>query len=271
MCRRNLKLSESQIRKSWAFEILSRISLKLVRIVLFVMFLSFRGLGTQAQQTKQTYLPFINGQVLNQEDDMPVAKALITNIRTKTTVSADILGRFSISALITDSLEISSLGFLKQRVAIPSIYSVTDILTIYARPISFLLPDVRIKGKYEKLGIKQEKQYVSPYLRNQIMKEKPMQEKAFDNQISFLKLSLGGTEKPNRALLKVMEDEKQWSRLSRIYNKEQVEKLTGLNNVEADNFMMYMNNKKLYSRMSTKENATYIILEQFKIYKSEGH
>jgi len=68
-----------------------------------------------------------------------------------------------------------------------------------------------------------------------------------------------------------MNADKQWATVSKIYNVALVRELTGLNATEADNLMMFINSKKLFKRMTTKENASFIILEQYTLYKKEGH
>lgn len=224
-----------------------------------------------AQKTEEMNGPLVKGQILNMEDASPVAFAVVTNHRTKATVSADANGIFAIHANLTDSIEISSLGFQKETVAIPAVYNVSDVLTMYARPLSFLIPDINVTVKKEQMKIDDQNRIVSPYFRNDIMKEKPASEKAYDNQLSLLTITLGGKEKAKQRVREAEENDSKWASLSRIYNKDLVVALTNLNNTEADNFMMYLNGKKLSKRMTTKQNATYTILQQFKIYKEEGH
>ncbi len=224
-----------------------------------------------AQKVQENFVPQVKGQILNIEDATPVAYAVITNHRTKASVSANANGIFTIDAFITDSLEISSLGFQKETIAIPAIYNISDVLTVYARPLSFLIPDINVTVKKEQMKIDKENRIASPYFRNEIMKDKPASEKVYDNQISFLRIPLGGKEKSKQKVQAAEESDKQWASISRVYNKDLVVALTNLNNTEADNFMMYLNGKKLFKRMTTKQNATYTILQQFKIYKAEGH
>jgi len=47
--------------------------------------------------------------------------------------------------------------------------------------------------------------------------------------------------------------------------------LTGLNDPQADIFMTWFNSKDLIGQMSTDYDVRAQIVEQFKIYKSEGH
>jgi hypothetical protein len=49
--------------------------------------------------------------------------------------------------------------------------------------------------KKEQMKIDKENRIVSPYFRNEIMKEKPASEKVYDNQISLLSIPLGGKKK----------------------------------------------------------------------------
>lgn len=225
-----------------------------------------------AQKTEVNFTPQVRGQIFNVEDGTPVAFAVITNHRTKESVSADLNGIFVVNASITDSLEISSLGFHKEIVAIPSIYNVSEIMTLYARPLSFLIPDINVTVTKEQMKIDKENRIASPYFRNDIMKDKPASEKVYDNQISLFKIPLGGKKDKSRQKVQAAEEnDRQWASISRVYNKDLVIALTNLNNTEADNFMIYLNGKNLFKRMTTKQNATYTILQQFKIYKEEGH
>lgn len=246
-------------------------SFRAVCKAIIVMALALYAITGMAQKPVENFVPLVKGQIFNIEDGSQVAFAVVTNHRTKASVSANAYGIFEINALVTDSLEISSLGFQKETVAIPAIYNVSDILTLYARPLSFLIPDINVTVKKEQLKIDKENRITSPYFRNEIMKEKPVSEKAYDNQLSLLTISFGGKERAKQKVREAEEKDQQWASLSRIYNKDLVVALTNLNNTEADNFMMYLNSKNLAKRMTTKQNATYTILQQFKIYKEEGH
>jgi len=237
----------------------------------FVLLLIIYGGPVFSQESDENSPPLLKGQILSLGDESPVVKAIVTNQRTKETITADLEGRFAINALITDSLEFSSLGFSKQTISIPASYSVSDILIVHIRPLSFLLPDVSINGNYQKPILKIGKIEVSPYFRNEFMQEKPAEEKAYQNQIRFLKIPLYGKEKPSHKSRNSLKADKQWAAISKIYNVELVRMLTGLNTTEADDFMMFLNSKKLITETTTKENASFIILEQFKIYKKDGH
>lgn len=241
------------------------------KVLLLIVLIAVFATSALAQNNEKNLTPLIKGQVFSMEDGAQVSFAVITNHRTKESVTANVYGIFEINARLTDSLEISSLGFQKETVAIPSIYNVSDVLSLYARPLSFLIPDINVRVKKEQLKINKENRIVSPYFRNDMMKQKPASEKAFDNQLSLLTISLGGKERAKRKVQEAAEKDKQWETLSKVYNKDLIMALTNLNNTEADNFMMYLNGKNLSQRMTTRKNATYTILQQYKIYKDEGH
>jgi len=242
-----------------------------VCLFVFALLLLIYGSPVFAQKSNENYPLLLKGQILNMEDETPVAKAIVSNQRTKETVTANLEGHFIINAENTDSLEISALGFSKQTISIPSNYSNSNILIIYASTLRFLLPDVNITGNYQKPILKVEKIEVSPYFRNEFMEEKPAEEKAYQNQISFLKIPLYGKEQPSRKSRNVLKADKKWATVSKIYNVELVRELTGLNATEADMFMMFLNSKQLFNKMTTKEDASFIILEQFSLYRKAGH
>ena len=246
-------------------------SIRIIFTAIVAIALVANAPNCMAQKAEENFVPLVKGQIFNIEDGSQVAFAVITNHRTKASVSANAYGIFEINALVTDSLEISSLGFQKETVAIPAIYNVSDVLTLYARPLSFLIPDINVTVKKEQLKIDKENRIVSPYFRSEIMKEKPSSEKAYDNQLSLLSIGFGGKERAKLKVQEAEEKDRQWTSLSKTYNKNLVMALTNLNNTEADNFMMYLNAKNLSKRMTNRENAIFTILQQFKIYKAEGH
>jgi hypothetical protein len=217
----------------------------------------------------------LKGQVLNLEDEMPVPNAIIMNMRTKATISADMQGRFLMDALNIDSLQITSLGYAKSIAHIPANYNEMNTLIIYAKPIRFSIPDVTVKGAQKKVNLdgvptgKQPK--IAPELRGDAYNKKPPVIAAIVNPASFLQYHLGKSEKEKRETRKAILSEKQWETISQFYNKSLVIELTGLNNTEADYFMMYINGKDLLSQMRTEYDVRNIIKEQFKLYKEEGH
>lgn len=217
----------------------------------------------------------LKGQVLNLEDEMPVPNAIIMNMRTKTTISADLQGRFVMDALNIDSLQVSSLGFSKSIAHIPVKYNEMDVLIIYAKPVRFSIPDVNVKAAQKKVnleGVQAGKENkLAPELRGDAYDKKPSALAAVFTPASFLQYHLSKSEREKRETRKAIISEKQWELISQFYNKKLVMELTGLNNAQADYFMMYINGKGLLSEMRTEYDVRNIIKEQFKLYKAEGH
>jgi len=217
----------------------------------------------------------LKGQVLNLEDEMPVPNAIVINLRTHVTISTDLQGRFMMDMLNIDSLSISSLGFSKSVAHIPAKYNEMNVLIIYAKPIRFALPDVNVVGAQRKVNLDgvpvAKKNDIAPELRGDAYNTKPPVIAALFTPVSFLQYHLSKSEREKRETRKAIVSEKQWEVISQYYNKELVMQLTGLNNAQADNFMIYINSKGLLSQMTNEYDVRNIIKEQYKIYLAEGH
>ena len=217
----------------------------------------------------------VKGQVLNLEDESPVPNAIVMNMRTKTTISADLQGRFLMEALNIDSLAVSSLGYSKGIARVPANYNEMNVLVVYLKPVRFSIPDVNVKGEQKKVnmdGVPVGKANdLPPELRGDAFDKKPPAIAAVLAPASFLQYHLSKSEKEKRETRKAILSEKQWETISQLYNKDLVMKLTGLNSAQADYFMMYINGKGLLSQMRNEYDVRNIIKEQFKLYKAEGH
>jgi len=217
----------------------------------------------------------LKGQVLNLEDEMPVPNAIVINLRTHVTISTDLQGRFMMDMLNIDSLSISSLGYSKSVAHIPAKYNEMNVLIIYAKPIRFALPDVNVVGAQKKVNLDgvpvAKKSDIDPELRGDAYNNKPPVIAALFTPVSFLQYHLSKSEREKRETRKAIVSEKQWEIISQYYNKELVMQLTGLNNAQADNFMIYINSKGFLSQMTNEYDVRNIIKEQYKIYLAEGH
>jgi hypothetical protein len=217
----------------------------------------------------------LKGQVLNLEDETPVPNAIVINLRTHVTISADLQGRFMMDMLNIDSLSVSSLGYSKSIAHIPANYNEMNVLIIYAKPIRFALPDVNVSGQQKKVNMDgvpvAKKNDIAPELRGDAYNKKPPVIAAFFTPVSFLQYHLSKSEKEKRETRKAIVSERQWDVISQYYNKKLVMDLTGLNNAQADNFMIYINSKDLLTQMTNEYDVRNIIKEQFKIYLAEGH
>ena len=216
----------------------------------------------------------LKGQILNLEDELPVPFATILNFRTHGSVVADDQGRFTIEMMNIDSLSISSLGFSKTTARVPVNYSEMNVLIIYAKPVRFSLKETKIQGEKQNVNLDglppSKKVDIDPALRGDAYNDKPPIIAAFFNPASYLQYYLSKSERDKRETRKAILTEQQWAELSVYYNKKLVMELTGLNDVQADWFMMYINGKGLLDQMKSEYDARAIIREQFKIYKEEG-
>ena len=216
----------------------------------------------------------LKGQILNLEDELPVPFATVLNFRTHGSVVADDQGRFTIEMMNIDSLSISCLGFSKTTARVPVNYSEMNVLIIYAKPVRFSLKETKIQGEKQNVNLDglppSKKVDIDPALRGDAYNDKPPIIAAFFNPASYLQYYLSKSERDKRETRKAILTEQQWAELSLYYNKKLVMELTGLNDAQADWFMMYINGKGLLDQMKSEYDARAIIREQFKIYKEEG-
>lgn len=248
-----------------------------VKIILFgVLLLSGQNLIAQEEPEEVDPMPIkLKGQVLNLDDEMPVPFAFVVNSRTHGGVSTDELGRFTMDMLNIDSLSISALGFSKTTVRIPANYNEMNVLLLYAKPVRFALPEVKVQGEQQKVNMDgvpvAKKVDIDPQLRGDAYNKKPPVLAAVFNPVSFLHYYTSKREQEKRETRKAILTEKHWEILSQYYNKELIMKLTGLNDSDADDFMFYFNSKEVLDYTSTEYDVRNAIKEQFKIYREEGH
>ncbi len=246
----------------------------LLHSILVVMIFSGQLFAQEADEVDPMPIK-LRGQVLNLEDEQPVPFVFVLNFRTHAGITTDEQGRFTMDMLNVDSLEISSLGFTKTTAKIPDNYNEMNVLLLYARPVRFALPEVKVQGDQQKVnmdGVPPAKRVdIDPQLRGDAYNEKPPVIAAFFNPASFLQYYISKSEHEKRETRQAILTEKKWEVLSQIYKKELVMELTGLSDSKADDFMLYINSKGLLSYMSTEYDVRATIREQFKIYKAEGH
>lgn len=217
----------------------------------------------------------LKAQVLNLGDESPVPYAFVLNNRTHVGVTTDEQGRFMMDMLNIDSLSISCLGFSKTTVRIPLNYNEMNVLILYAKPIRFAIPEVKVQGEQKKVnmdGVPQAKKLdIDPQLRGDAYNEKPPVLSAFFNPVSFLQYYTSKREREKREARKAIITEKHWEILSEFYTKKLVMELTGLSDSAADNLMIYINSKGLLSHMSNEYDVRNTIKEQFALFRQEGH
>jgi hypothetical protein len=76
-------------------------------------------------------------------------------------------------------------------------------------------------------------------------------------------------EKQKRDVRQAIALEKNWEMHSKNYNKEMVKKLTGLNDMQADTFMVWFNGQNVLPYTSSEYQVRAAIIEYFELYRQE--
>lgn len=214
----------------------------------------------------------LKGQVVNLDDGLPIPYAHVVNMRTHGGTTTDIFGKFSMDMLNVDSLAISVLGFKKLYIRIDPNYNEKDLFVIRAIPIRFAIKEVEVKGNKQKvdLGLPDAKAVdITPELRGDSYNSRPPILAAFFNPISFWQYHLSRSEKEKRDVRKAIVSEERWQMLSQYYTKDVVMELTGLNEKDADIFMIYFNSKGILNQTSTEYAVRAAIIEQYGLWLKE--
>ncbi len=204
---------------------------------------------------------------------MAVPYANIVNNRNRSGTCSNAGGFFSVEMLNIDSLSVSAMGFKNRVVKIPRDYSESNILIIYLQPVVYLIHELKLscnKPVVNMTGIPVGNESSVPKeLRGDAFNEKPPIIAAFFNPMSYWQYYLGKKEKEKREVREAIALEKNWEMHSRNYNKEMVKMLTGLNEEEADTFMIWFNAQKVLPYTSTEYEVRSAIKNWFEVYKKK--
>jgi hypothetical protein len=171
-----------------------------------------------------------------------------------------------------DTVVVSSVGFQKSIIKVPYNYSGQNVLTFIMKPMNYSLGEVNVKGEKAKvdLGLDTGKPTdIAPELRGDAFNDKPPVVAALFNPISYWQYYLSKREKQKRNVRKAISLEKNWEMHSKNYNKEMVMKLTGLDKMEADTFMIWFNGLEVLPYTSSEYQVRESIIQYFQIYKQE--
>lgn len=212
----------------------------------------------------------LHGQMISVADSTPVPYANIVNHRTHSGTTTNQDGYFTIEMLNIDSLDVTSVGFIKYVVKVPYNYSGQDVLVFKMLPMNYALGEVNVQGSKPKvnLGFETGKPVdIAPELRGDAFNENPPLLAAFFNPISYWQYYLSKREKRKREVRNEMIIEKNWELYSQNYNKDIVMKLTGMNESDADSFMVWFNEQNVLPYTSTEYQIREAIVEYFNYYK----
>ncbi len=214
----------------------------------------------------------LQGQIISAADSSVVPYANIINNRTHSGTITNAEGYFTLEMLNIDTLVVSSIGFEKSVLKVPPNYLGQTVLTFIMLPSNYALGEVRVEGDKPEvdLGFETGKPVdLAPELRGDAYNEAPPILAAFFNPASYLQYYLGKREKRKREVRKQMSIQRNWEMHSQNYNKEMVMKLTGLNELDADSFMIWFNAQDVLPYTSSEYQVRASIIEYYHYYMIE--
>jgi len=239
---------------------------------LFLVFASYFGRAQDDSDLIDPILIKLQGKIISAGDSLPVPYANILNNRTHSGTTTNANGLFTIEMLNIDTLVVTSIGFERSIIKVPSNYTGYNILTFVMLPSNYALREVRVEGEKPKvdLGFETGKASNIPVeLRGDAFNEAPPVLAAFFNPISYWQYYLSKKEKRKREVRKEMVIMKNWEMHSENYNKEKVMMLTGMNELEADSFMIWFNSQDVLPYLSSEYEVRASVIEFFHYYKIE--
>lgn len=244
------------------------------KIILFSIFIliGFPGFAQLDSGEVDPMLIKFRAQIISAADSSAVPYANVLNKRNHSGTITNIEGFFFLEMLNIDSLEITSVGYEKAILKVPRNYSEYDVFIFKMKPINYAVGEVEVKGEKQHvdLGLETGKPInLDPKLRGDAFNEAPPLLAAFFNPISYWQYYLSKKEKRKRKVRDAMALEKNWEMLSKNYNKEKVMMLTGLNDMEADTFMIWFNAQNVLPYTSTEYQIRASIIEYYHYYLLE--
>jgi len=248
--------------------------MKIVSVIVFLSFvlLSFQGIAQDDADLIDPVLIKLQGRIISAGDSSAIPYANVINYRTHggTTTNSD--GCFTIEMLNIDSLIVTSIGFEQKKIKVPANYSGYNTLVFIMLPSNYALREVLVEGEKPKvdLGMGAGKPTdIAPELRGDAFNESPPILAAFFNPVSYWQYYLSKKEKRKREVRKEMIIQKNWEMHSQNYNKEKVMMLTGMNDADADSFMLWFNSQDVLPYLSSEYQVRATIIEFFHYYKIE--
>ncbi len=210
----------------------------------------------------------LKAQILSTADSIGIPYANIILHRTHSGTITDGEGRFSLEMLNIDSLEVTSVGYEKTILLIPSYYTGYEMLTFYMRPILYNVGEVTVEGEAQNLDYFDHgaPTTIPPELRGDAFNEKPPVIAAFFSPLSFMQY-YGKREKRKRKVREEMAMMRNWELHSENYNKAMVMKLTGVNEVYADTFMMWFNGQNVLPYTASEYQVREAIIQYYQLFK----
>jgi len=241
---------------------------KILTILTFILIVS----GVQAQDDSGLVDPILielKAKLLSSADSSAIPYANIILHRTHSGTITNNDGYFSLEMLNIDSLEVTSVGYKKTVLKIPSYYTGFETLTFYMEPVLYNVGEVTVEGEAQQLDYFDHGQPtdIAPELRGDAFNEKPPILAAFLMPLSFWQYHLSKREKRKREVREAIALQKNWEMHSQNYNKEMVMKLTGLNEAYADTFMVWFNGQNVLPYTANEYQVRESIIQYSKLFK----
>jgi len=242
---------------------------------ILILILSSVWLSGIAQIDEEEIDPMLinfKAQIISAADSSAVPYANIINNRTHSGTITNIDGYFSLEMLNIDSLIVTSVGYEKSVLKVPRNYNEYNTFTFILKPVNYAIGEVEVTGERQSIdmGLGAGKPIdIDPELRGDAFNERPPIIAAFFNPISYWQYHLSKKEKRKRKVREAIALEQNWEMHSKNYNKEKVMMLTGLNDADADAFMIWFNGQNVLPYTSTEYQIRASILEYFELYKQE--
>lgn len=221
-----------------------------IRSSLLIFFIFFTMAFTTTEIAAQPYfredLVKVSGQLLNSETGEEIPYAHVINLRVHGGTITDGQGKFSLQADPSDTLSIKALGFKSHKLIVADFLALNKAsIEVNLVPIRYLVDEIDVEGEMPKVnmtGIPQGKPSDIPIeLRSDAYNEKPGILTALFSPLSFLHYSLNRKEKNKRKAISIISDDREWKIFSLVYNRDILERLTGYQDDELDDFMLYCN------------------------------
>lgn len=247
-------------------------NLRFRHIGLFFMLLFF-AFTSEAQLYFPEDMVKVAARVIDRATREAVPYANVINQRIRGGTMTDANGFFSLQADPSDTLTFKSLGYTDLRVPVSDILAQgSDSAVVSIAPVRYLLGQVDVQGSAPTVnlsGIPQGKPSDIPTELRSDFSKKPGALTAIFNPASFLYYKLSKSEKEKRATLMAMRSEREWALFSMVYNKDVLQRITGLTGSALDDFMVYCNAfNNLHFSASTYE-VQVRVQELFEQYKKE--
>ena len=246
--------------------------MRIVSVIGFLFFV-FASFFSRAQDDDiDPLLIKLQARLFSVGDSQPVPYANIINPRTHSGTITSNDGHFTLEMMNIDTLVVTSIGYQRGIIKIPGNYTGYGTLSFYIEPVNYALREVLVEGEKPKVDLgfgTGTASNVPVELRGDAFNDAPPVLAAFFNPISYWQYYLSKKEKRKREVRKEMVIMKNWEMHSQNYNKEKVMMLTGMDEMEADSFMIWFNSQDVLPYLSSEYEVRATVIEFFHYYKIE--